>query len=44
VAVRESDFQALDGDTVAQIYGEVTLPEGRAEGWLAALRGRWSDG
>jgi hypothetical protein len=39
VTVRQSDFEALDGAAIAQIYREVTLPEDRVGSWLSGLVG-----
>ena len=44
VTVRESDFQALDAREVASILDEVTLQPAQRDAWLAALKGRWTDG
>lgn len=44
VTVRESDFEQLDPDAVAQIYREVTLAPDAAEKWYEGLVRRWSVG
>jgi hypothetical protein len=44
VTVREQDFEKLDGESVAQILDEVTLPAARRDAWLLSLKQRWSDG
>jgi hypothetical protein len=44
VTVRESDFEALDGDAIAGIWREVTLPPERSRDWIGALSRRWADG
>lgn len=41
VAVRQDDHSALDGDAIAKIFDEVTLPRARQDTWLAALQQRW---
>lgn len=42
VTVRASDYEALDGPTIEQIYREVTLPD--ADRWFGQLAQRWSRG
>ncbi|MEQ1565898.1 MAG: DUF4922 domain-containing protein [Myxococcota bacterium] len=44
VTVRETDFERLDGPTLAGILREVTLPPERMADVVQRLRGRWGDG
>lgn len=44
VTVRATDFEALDGPAVADIWREVTLPPERAAQWYEDLGRRWSVG
>ncbi|MEQ1502003.1 MAG: DUF4922 domain-containing protein [Myxococcota bacterium] len=44
VAVREQDFDALDGPQLAAIFGEVTLSAADRAAFEAKLSRRWSDG